>query len=374
MKGIITQKNFKKGLNIVEKVTCKRLSLPILENILIEAEENFLKLSVTNLEIGVICWVLAKIEKPGKFLLPGKFLNDFINLLPEDVIEFEINENKNLVFVCGDYRAEIRGSDINEFPIIPKYEGIGFIEIDNLSFIRELKDVVAIASDSQDQIVISGIYTLLSEDFIEIVATDSCRLIKSKLFLTKKNRKEVAVIIPKKTAMEIVSILDNLQRELKIYTSPTQILLEVLGGDISQPQISIISRLLEGEYPNYKEIIPLKSKTRIIISKEEFTRQVKIMGLFCKKDDTIRLKINKKDGVINFFSQQIDVGQGSSCVKAEIEGENVEVLFNYKFLIDGIAKTKGQKIIFELNGQDQPGVFKSIEDKDYIYLVMPIRE
>ncbi len=374
MKGIITQKNFKKSLNIVEKIASKRLSLPILENILIETEKSFLKLSSTNLEIGVLCWILAKIEKPGKFLLPGKFLNNFINLLPEDIIEFNVNENKNLSFTCKDYKAEIKGFDVNEFPIIPKYKGIDFIEIDNLSFIKELKNVIAIASDSQDQTVISGIYILFSKDFIELVATDSFRLIKKIISLDKENRKQQSVIIPKKTATEIVSILDNFQEKIKIYISPTQILFEVLTGDLSQPQVNIVSRLIEGEYPNYKEIIPIKARTRIIASKEEIIRQIKIVGLFCKEDGSIKMKINQKHGIIDFFSQEVDTGQGHSRIKVETDGEDAEVLFNYKFLIDGITRTKGSKVVFELSGQDKPGVFKSIEDKNYIYLIMPIKE
>lgn len=374
MKGIITQKNFKKSLNIVEKITSKRLSLPILENILIETEKSFLKLSSTNLEIGVISWILAKIEKPGKFLLPGKFLNNFINLLPEDIIEFNINENKNLNFICRDYKAEIKGFDVDEFPIIPKYKGIDFIEINNLSFIKELKDVISIASDSQDQTVISGIYILFSKNYIEFVATDSFRLIRKVIPLEKENRKQQSVIIPKKTASEIVSILDNFEEKLKIYISPTQILFEALADDLSQPQTNIVSRLIEGEYPNYKEIIPTRSQTRVIAPKEEFIRQVKIAGLFCKKDGSIKVKINKKDGIMDFFSQGSDMGEGHSRIKVKVEGEDTEALFNYRFLIDGIIKTKGSNVVFELNKQDQPGIFKSIDDKSYIYLIMPIKE
>ncbi len=179
--------------------------------------------------------------------------------------------------------------------------------------------------------------------------------------------------MPQKPAREIINILGEKEGKLKIYFSPSQIMFEFPMKDAPRPQVQIISRLIEGEYPNYEEIIPKKFKTHIIIKRDEFLNQIKTASLFSGKISEIKIKIDPEKKEVGISAQDPDVGESNSNIAAKIEGEPIETSFNYKFLADGLLNIKSSEVIFDLSKEDGPCVLRPVGDASYIYVVMPIK-
>lgn len=379
MKFIILKEKFKKGLNIIEKISSQSLTLPILNNVLISVEKNLLNLTTTNLEIGINYWTLIKTEKEGKITVPAKFLSSFINFLPEKKITLETKDN-TLYIECEDHKTQIKGQSPEEFPIIPKISKEKFLEIDSLSLYQGLSQVVENTATTKVRPEISGVYFSFQRNQIIITATDSFRLAEKKIFYKKENseffkdNKEYSLILPYKTTKELINIFSERDEKIKIYFSPNQIMFELSTNEIpNHPQLQIMSRLIDGEYPNYQEIIPNKYETQIILERNKFLNQLKTASLFSEKINEVKLRVNPKKKGIEIFSQNLDIGQNQSFLQGVIKGKEVEVSFNWKFLIDGLSNIRSSEIIFEFNKEDGPGVLKPVGDASYIYVLMPIK-
>jgi len=372
MRVEILKDNFKTGLNIVEKIIGKNLSLPILDNVLINTEDNFLSLTSTDLETAIKLWILTKINKKGRVVIPARFISNFISLLPEEKVILE-EKGQNLLVECKNYKTQIQGHNPEEFPIIPEIKNPEFLEVDNKKFCSGLSQIVEIASLSQARPEISGIYFLFSDNFIKIVATDSFRLAEKTIPLGKKIKKGYSFILPQKPTREIMNILGEKEGRLKIYFSPNQTLFEFPMKEVSHPQIQISSRLIEGEYPNYQEIIPKKFKTHIILKKDEFLNQIKTASLFSGKINEIKFIINPSKKEVEISAQSPDIGESKSTLPAKIEGDSMEISFNHKFLIDGLLNIKSSEVIFDLTKKEGPCVLKPVGDLSYTYVIMPIK-
>jgi len=205
------------------------------------------------------------------------------------------------------------------------------------------------------------------------VATDSFRLAEKTLFFEKKTKQEATFIIPQKTARELVNIFSDKKGKLIIYFSKNQVVFEFLVDEITQPRIQIFSRLIEGDYPNYQEIIPKKYSTQLTVSRTTLLNQIKTAGLFCGKVNEIKLKINTKQKTTEIFSQNPDLGENKSSLPGEVKGENIETSFNWRFLVEGLLNIKSQEVIFELSGEEGPAALKPVGDQSYFYIVMPIK-
>ena len=372
MKLIILKENIKKGLDIVERATGKNLTLPILNNILIKAENNLIYLKATNLELGIKYWTLAKIEKEGEITVPAKLLSDFISSLPNEKINLEI-KNQVLQINCGNYKTKINGLKADDFPIIPEIETKEFIEINNIPFSQGISSVVGVCSPTQTRPEISGVFFNFQKDNLRIAATDSFRLAEKIIYYEKNKEKEFSFILPQRAAQELINILSEKEGKLKIYNSLNQILFDFLISETPHSQFQLTSRLIEGDYPNYQEIIPKEYKTQIILSKNEFLNRIKIASLFSGKISEVKIKTDSQQGGIEIFSQSPELGENKSFLTGKINGENTAVSFNFKFLLDGISNIKSQELIFELNGDNGPAILKPVGSTDYIYVIMPIK-
>ena len=372
MKIEILKENLKTGLNIVEKIVGKNLSLPILDNVLINTEDNFLSLSSTDLETAIKIWILTRIIKKGEAVIPVKLLSSFISSLPDEKISIEA-KGLNIEVECKNFKTQIQGYNPEEFPIIPEFKDYEFLEVDNKKFCQGLSQIIDISSPSQTRPEISGIYFIFSKNLIKIVATDSFRLAEKSISLEKPVKKDYSFILPPKPAREIINILEEKEGILKIYFSPNQILFEFPMKEISHPLVQITSRLIEGEYPNYQEIIPKKFKTHVILKRDEFLNQIKTASLFSGKINEIKFNINIANKEVVIFSKDPSIGENKSIIAAKIEGDPIEASFNYKFLIDGLLKIKSSEIIFDLSDKEGPCVLKPVGDVSYVYVVMPIK-
>ena len=324
--------------------------------------------------MGINWWTLTKVNKEGKVAIPSRTLLSFINFLPNKKVVLE-KKDKSLSVECEKLKTQIKGVSPEDFPIIPQISKTDFIEIDSIIFCQSLNQVVDIATPSQARPEISGIYFSFQKNLIKIAATDSFRLGEKSLFYEKLANfdKEVSFILPQKTAKEIINIFGEQKEKLKIYFSPNQVLFENQMSETSHPQVQLISRLIEGEYPAYQEIIPKKYQTQITLNKNELLNQIKIASLFSAKTNEINLKINPKKEEIEISSQNTELGEHYSVLSGKVKGEALEISFNHRFLIDGLSIIKTPEVIFELNGEKGPGVLKPLGDSTYIYVVMPIK-
>ncbi|MBU2539709.1 DNA polymerase III subunit beta [Patescibacteria group bacterium] len=372
MKIEVSKNNLKTGLSIVEKIIGKNITLPILDNVLISTENNFLLLTATDLETAIKYWVLAKISKEGKVVVPARFLSSFISLLPEEKILIE-EKKQNLSIECKNYKTQLQGFNPEDFPLIPEIKNQESLVVDNKRFCMGLGQIVDIASLSQARPEISGVYLLFSKDSLKIVATDSFRLAEKTIAIENKDKKDYSFILPQKSAKEIINALGDKEGVLKICFATNQTLFELPMEGVKHPQIQVFSRLIEGEYPNYQEIIPSKFKTNITVKKDDFLNHIKTAALFSGKINEIKFIINPAKKSLEILAKNPDIGESTSTLLAKIDGEPMEVSFNHKFLTDGILNIKSAEIMLSLSGEGGPCILKPVGDISYLYVVMPIK-
>lgn len=372
MKVEILKDNLKSGLSVAEKVVGKNLSLPILDNVLINTEDSFLNLTSTDLETVIRLWILSKVVQKGQAVVSVKVLSSFISSLPEEKVIIETKE-KNLYVESKNYKTQIQGFNSEDFPLIPQFKDLESLEINNTLFYQGLSQVVSVASSSQTRPEISGIYFSFSKKLLTLAATDSFRLAEKQISLENPTKKEYAFILPQKTAKEIITILENKQGNLKIHFSNNQVQFELSMEDIKHPAVQITSRLIDGQYPNYQEIIPDKFKTLVVVKKDEFLSQVKTASLFSSRNNEIKLSISAEKNEVEVISQNPTIGENHSNLLAKVEGESLVASFNYKFLLEGLQNIKSSEVIFSLSKEDGPAVMRPVGDASYLYVVMPIK-
>lgn len=367
MEITILQKNLKKGLNIVQNIIGKNLTLPILNNILMITEKSRLKLVATDLEMAITYWTLCKIKKSGEITIPAKLFSEFINNLPDKKIEIKSKDNL-LQIECENFRSHIKGTDDKEFPIIPKIKGESIVKIEALKLKQALSQVVNFVSLSDIRPEISGIFINIDSQEIKLVATDSFRLGEKTLPKKEKNGIKKSVIIPLKTAQELIRILSDQDKEETV-----EILLEQNQILFKTSDIQLVSRLIEGTYPNYEQLISKQFETTLILDRSEFLNAVKITSLFSSKINDLRLKIMPKKELVEVFAQDTEVGGSVSQLKGEIRGKDIEIIFNHKYLLDGLNNISSEKVLLGLNGEASPGIVKPVGDPSYVYVIMPIK-
>jgi DNA polymerase-3 subunit beta len=375
MKFTILKDNLSKGLNLVEKITGKNLVLPILNNVLISAEKNILKLVTTDLEVAIIHRCMAKIEQEGEITIPVRILNSFVNLLEDQKIDFELKAKT--LFVSGkNNKTQIKGLDSKDFPIIPKIEENEWLEINAATLCEGVSQVIDFTSVTQARPELTGVYFLLSGEQIKIVATDSFRLAEKTIASAQSSDKkpfEKSFIIPRNAAREIVNLFSGIGGNIKIYFSSNQVMFESRFSEIDSPQSQLISRLIEGEFPNYQEIVPKDFKTQINISQDQLQKGIKTAGIFGGRGSELTLAVDPKKGQIDIFAQDSEIGETSVSVLAKISGEKINICFNHKFLLDGVIKTRGKEIFIGLNGEGGPGAIRSGNSDGFLYILMPIK-
>lgn len=369
MKIICLQENLKNGLNIVQNIIGKNLILPILNNILLETQHGRLKISSTNLEIGINCWISSKVEKEGKITIPAKQFNIFINNLPNKKIELETKENSILI-KCENYKTIFKGLSADEFPIIPKIENEIFSSISSDIFKKNLLQVVNIAALSESRPEISGILFKFSKKNLKLVATDSFRLVEKNIY-NLNCQEEKTIIVPQKTVQELIRILSEKDGEMKLILNQNQILFDF-------DDIQLISRLIDGQYPNYEQFMPKDVKIQIILDREEFLNIIRTASIFSGRTGIIKVTINPQKSLLEIFSQDPNLGENKSQISAEIsmaenKKDKIDIDFNYKYLFDGLSNLESKKIIFGINDPSSPAIIKETDDTSYLYLVMPIK-
>ncbi len=387
MKISCTQENLNQGLNIVSHIASKNTSLPILNNVLLKAEKGVLTLTTTNLEIGINLQVRGKIEKDGSFTVNSKLLNDYINLLPNQKIDIELKDD-NLEIKTEQQETKIKGSSSDEFPLIPKVEKKTPYLCKIEDILKALSQVLYAVSVSETRPEISGVYFHLKEDLMTLAATDSYRLAERKIKLKGKTTEERDVIIPAKTAQELFRILsgvlgvnevgseDSGGTQLEIYFEDNQVL-------FCFDNVELVSRIIEGQYPNYKQIIPANYKTKALINITDFIKAAKTAALF-SRTGIFDINLELKKGKLIVSSTNNQLGENKSNLDSLTEGEDNKIIVNYRYLLDGLQNLDASSVIFEMTDSANPCVLKPAESlpegekpiaaEDYLYIIMPIKQ
>jgi len=373
MKFEILKENLKKAVNICEKITRKTIALPVLQNVLIKTNGNFLELTTTNLEISIQWKVLAKITKQGSLLVPATFLSSILGLINSNKIQAQ-EENKSLILVSDNQEMQIQGQDPEEFPLIPKMEKEFLWQVNPSKLAEGLSQVVDQAAFSSIRPEISGVLFCFQKNKLKVVATDSFRLSEKTIFLEKAGEKDFSFICPQQTCRELIAILTQDKNNVEVTANNNQVCFEITGSQGSQEKCSIQSRLIAGEYPKYQDIIPKQYMAKVQANKGDLTSQLKKAGLFSPKSFDVKLKTLPNEGRVNFFAQSADVGKNEAYLPCKIEGDEQESVFNYKFLLDGLNNIKSSEVSLEVNASDGPACLKPIGDDSYFYILMPIKQ
>lgn len=369
------QENLKQGLALVAHVAGKNVNLPILNNVLIKAEAGKIRLVATNLEIGVISAVRGKIEREGSFTVNSKIISDCINLLPNKKIGLEQKESALLVD-CENYQAKVNGQSAEEFPLIPEVDKKNYFSVQAEALKKAISQVIFATSPSENRLELSGVLFMFSNGFLTITATDSYRLAEKRIQVKANSEEEKKIIVPAKTLQELLRILSvNLDgevaennQEIKFYISDNQIL-------FTYGSTELVSRLIEGQYPDYQQIIPTSSKTKIVIDRLELLRAVKMASLFSKtgiNDVNLDFPAGKNQVVVSSVSGQ--TGENINNLPAKVVGEDNSIVVNYRYLLEGLSNVEGETVKIEVIDSNTPCVIRPEQEADYLYIIMPIKQ
>lgn len=381
MKAVCTQENFKKAIYSTERVVGKHITLPILENILLETEGGMLKISATNLEIGVFLKVGAKIEREGRITIPAKLLSSFVNNLPSDsTISLDVG-NQVLKVSSGGYEASIKGLEAHDFPIIPEMEEDFMFSLSAQELRAALPRLISCVSMDNTRPELTGVNVTLGEENISLAATDSFRLAEEEVNLKKDKEDEYkifsdkknSVIIPASTFSEILRVIGPETREIKVSIEESQVFFQI-------DNVRIVSRLINGKYPEYKQIIPQSFSTKIVLSKDELLRAVKIAGIFTKSGSgEVMVEADPDSGDVFVRSKTEEVGENTAKLASSVKGEKQKIVFNPRYIIDGIQSVSTPKLALLMNNESSPAIIKMVEGKDnkevdsFTYVIMPIK-
>jgi DNA polymerase-3 subunit beta len=342
-----------------------RGTLEILSHILISTEKGRIKLSATNLEIGVNYKVGGKVDEEGSITIPARLFSELVTQLPSGKLNLE-TENNNIHLKSGDYESHIKGLSADEFPLIPKIKEAKNFTI-SAGDLREVIGMVAFAA-ALDEIrpVLSGIYFNLTKDNLTLAATDSYRLAEKSIKVKNDQGKNIEVIIPAKSLVELSRLLGDGEGEVSVYLDNNQVMFET-------EDFEFISRLVEGKFPDYKQIIPSGYETKALMLAGDFTKIIKIAALFSGENvGSVNLEIKSK-GKVGATSSSSQVGDSSGACEAEVEGKDTDIVFNSRYILDVLGSLSGNKVILEVSGKLNPGVIRKEDDKSFVYVIMPLR-
>ena len=373
MKSTVLKDSLRVGLQVVERVAAKSPTLPILGNILVSAAKNTVELSATDLEIGIRYTLLAKNEKEGSCVLPARSLSQFISLLPENQITLTTKE-AGLTIDSKEQQTLLKTLPAEDFPIIPTFkEGEAFVEVETHPFFEGMGQVASMAGQTQARPEISGVFVSFSQQTCKLAATDSFRLAEQTLSFSKSQPLQTTFILPAKTARELVAVLGELPGKTRIYVSPNQAVFDYIPEQPGKPAIQIISRLIEGEYPQYQDIIPKDFAAKVVVDKDAFANQLKAASIFSGKLNDVKFAVNQKKKGVELTAKSTDVGEHISFLAAQVQGGDVETSFNWKFLLDGVMHMKGDEIELGISGAESPAILKSVRKGEYLYVLMPLK-
>jgi DNA polymerase III subunit beta len=378
MKLSCTRDNLHQGLNITSHLMTKNVSLPILQNVLVKAEGGTIRFTTTNLEMAVNCSVRGKVEEPGEYTIPSKLFFDYVSLLPNETIRIHANDQAAQV-ECGSYKTKINGLNSSEFPLVPHVEGELSVQIPVADFKQALGQVLFSVATNESRPELTGVsfqfWEHQGEGRLTLASTDSYRLAESTIATVSPIPEPVSLVVPARTLSEINRILSVFKDDVEL---PSSLTLSISGSQVVflYGSVELISRTIDEQYPDYKQIIPTSFQTQTCIDRDDFIKAVKTASLFSKTGlFDIELGFDPNTKQLSVSATDSTRGTNTSHCQADISGQPNKVTVNYRYLLDGLQAIGSDQIIFEMIDAGNPCLISPKgETLSYRYVVMPIKQ
>jgi len=373
MKLSCLQENLSRGLSIVGRAVAVRSTLPITQNILLAAEQSRLKLAATNLEIATTCWIGSKVEQEGTITIPARLLIDFVNSLPNDLIEITLPPNSHTVELkSGRFQAHINGIDAEDFPPIPQISDGMTTSIEAAALKEAITQVAFAAATEESRPVLTGINTEFDGTELNLAAADGFRLAVHKMTLASPVNEKTTVIIPARTLNELNRLLGEQEEPVEVVVNQqkTQALFRLKDAEL-------VSQLIQGSFPNYSQVIPQSYTTRAVVDVNEFLRVTKMSSIFARDaSGIVRLVITPgaelTPGKITVSAQAEEIGSNVSEIDALVDGEEAKIAFNVKYLSDVLSILRQSQVALEVTTPSSPGVIRPMGVDNYVHVIMPM--
>lgn len=362
MKFQVTQENFSKALQTVGRVATNRSTLPVLANVLIKTVDNRLSISATNLDIAITQFTGSKISEPGAITVPARLLQDFVASLPSGVIDIRLDEYK-LHIKSGSYTSAINGINADDFPVMPEIKEKTTWTLSSKVFKQALQQVVFAASGDEARPVLTGINVHTHEGQLYMAATDSYRLAEKHI---GKNDQDVQLLVPASAMQDLLRIVSDSSEDVEVVHDSQQVMFRV-------GEVELVTRLIDGAYPDYRKLIPSTFATVATVKKQDFLSISKVASLFARESaGSVVISTDEQDGVLQVRSVASQLGENSSKTKADVSGDG-EITLNSRYLLDALGALQGDEVEFCFNGKLEPSLVRDTSNKDYIHIIMPLK-
>jgi DNA polymerase-3 subunit beta len=373
MKVSCLQENLAKGLSVVGRAVSPRSTLPVLGNVLLATDNGRLKLSATNLEVGINCWIGAKVEEEGATTVPARTFIDLVNALPPERVDMELVERtQTLNLQAGRSEANIKGIDAQEFPLVPEPEGEGGILIDPEVLRTAIAQVALAAATDESRPILTGVLTKFEDAQLTLAAADGFRLSVRTVDLPRAVPDPFSIIVPSRALTELGRVSGEQEDPVTITVTPTrnQVIFQLTD-------IVLVSQLIDGNFPDYRQIIPKDRTTHTVVDAAGFLKACKTALIFARDAAHIaRLHIKPGSelapGSMIVSATSAETGDDVSELDASIEGEEVEVAFNVRYLIDVLSVVGTPQVGLDTTTSSSPGVIRPIGDTDFTHVIMPM--
>ncbi len=365
MKVTVSQSDLAKGLNLVSKALSIRNQLPVLANVLIEAKKGGVILATTNLEVGIRTQIGSKTETEGTITVPARSLTEFITSVTGQQVHLEKHEGK-LIVVADKFKATFTGIDAAEFPILPQ-PSKSVQTIDSLIIGQIAAQVAYAAAVDESRPVLTGVRFIIDNGQLIVVATDGFRLARKVIVNSQLSTFNSGLILPARTIQEIARIASDTKEDkigMEIVEKNNQVIFSCGATDL-------ISRVLEGNYPDTEKIIPSDSPVEAVLDRQEFIQSLRAVSIFARENNNI-VRFKVQDSKFNISAAAVQQGESEVEMEAETKGEG-EIAFNYKFVTDVLGSMVEERVRLQIKDHLSPGVFRPEKDSSLLALVMPVR-
>jgi len=362
MKLQVTQENLSRALNTVARVASGRNTLPILSNVLIRTDKNRLSVSATNLDIAITHFIGGKVDKDGAITIPARLTQDFVSNLPDSVLKLDLDKHK-LNIVTDKYQSSINGMPADDFPVMPTIAGGNKWRVPASEFKKALSQVVFAASSDDTRPVLTGVYFYSRAGEVIAAATDSYRLAEKKV---GKSKQAVNFLVPATAINDVLRIISDADKEVVITHDEQQVSFEV-------SDVTLVARLVEGNYPDYQKLLPSKFSTTAKMKRADFANITKVSSLFARESaGSVTINVDKDEKLVSINAIASQLGENTAAASAEITGGG-DVTLNSRYLIEALAAFSGDEVEFCFNGKLEPCILRSSSEPGYTHLIMPLR-
>jgi len=374
MKVTVLQENLARGLSIVSRAVSPRSTLPVLSNILIATDEGRLRLSATNLELGITCWIAARIDEEGSTTVPARTFSDLVNAMSADQVQLTLDvKTQNLHVKGGTSNNDIKCIDSQEFPPLPTPEMDGAIQLNVADFKEMIHQVSFAASTDEARPVLMGVLMNVEKDKVTMAAADGFRLSVRKSQLSQGIKQAINVIIPARALNELARVATDGEEPIYMIVPKNrgQVLFRV-------KDVEVVSQLIDGTFPDYHQIIPRNYKSRTLVSTASLLKACKQAEIFAREGSNVaRLDIKESKGEMQPSEVEIsatseETGKNETIVEATVDGGSVLIAFNVKFLREALEVIKTPNVALETSAANAPGVVRPVGDEDFLHVIMPM--